>query len=140
MPDIHWGYGFPIGGVAAVDAEHGAVSPGGVGYDINCGVRVLTTGLDADALRPALHAVTAQLFRDIPTGVGASRAVPRLSEQELDGVFASGARWAAKRGFAAAPDDADRCEEGGRLPGADPSAVSDRARARGADQVGTLGS
>ncbi len=140
MPDIHWGYGFPIGGVAAVDAEHGAVSPGGVGYDINCGVRVLTTTLEEEVVRPRLHALTAQLFRDVPTGVGASRAIPRLSEGELDEVLAGGARWAARRGFAAAGDDAERCEEGGRLAGADPSAVSERARARGADQLGTLGS
>jgi tRNA-splicing ligase RtcB (3'-phosphate/5'-hydroxy nucleic acid ligase) len=140
MPDIHWGYGFPIGGVAAVDAAHGAVSPGGVGYDINCGVRIVTTALDADEVRPRVREVAAQLFRDIPTGVGASRAIPRLSDGELDGVLSGGARWAAKRGFAAADDDADRCEEGGRLEGADPSAVSARARQRGADQLGTLGS
>jgi tRNA-splicing ligase RtcB len=140
MPDIHWGYGFPIGGVAAVDADRGAISPGGVGYDINCGVRVITTALDADELRPSLHAVTAQLYRDIPTGVGASRAIPRLSEREMDEVLAQGARWAVRRGFRAASDDAERCEEGGRLPGADPGAVSARARQRGADQAGTLGS
>ena len=140
MPDIHWGYGFPIGGVAAVDEEHGAVSPGGVGYDINCGVRLLSTQLDAAAVRPRLHQVVAQLFRDIPTGVGASRAIPRLSGAELDGVLAGGARWAMKRGFAAASDDAERCEEGGRLAGADPAEVSERARTRGADQLGTLGS
>ncbi|HUL60245.1 MAG TPA: RtcB family protein [Anaeromyxobacteraceae bacterium] len=125
MPDIHWGYGFPIGGV---------------GYDINCGVRVITTGLDAGDLHPKLHALVAQLYRDIPTGVGASRAIPRLSAAELDEVLASGARWAVRRGFAAAGDDADRCEEGGRLAGADPPAVSARARTRGADQLGTLGS
>ncbi len=140
MPDIHWGYGFPIGGVAAVDAEHGAVSPGGVGYDINCGVRVVTTALEADAVRPKLHALAAQLYRDIPTGVGASRAIPRLDDAELEAVLRDGARWAVRRGFAAAADDAERCEEGGRLPGADPDAVSDRARQRGSDQVGTLGS
>ncbi|HTN52325.1 MAG TPA: RtcB family protein [Anaeromyxobacter sp.] len=140
MPDIHWGYGFPIGGVAAVDAEHGAVSPGGVGYDINCGVRVITTGLDAGELRPRAHALAAQLYRDIPTGVGSSRAIPRLSDRELDEVLAEGAGWAVRRGFAAASDDADRCEEGGRLPGADPAEVSARARQRGADQLGTLGS
>ncbi|WP_242342350.1 RtcB family protein [Anaeromyxobacter terrae] len=140
MPDIHWGYGFPIGGVAAMDAEHGAVSPGGVGYDINCGVRVLTTSLEEEDVRARLHAITAQLYRDIPTGVGASRAIPRLSDDELDEVLASGARWAVRRGFAAASDDAERCEEGGRLSGADPSEVSARARARGADQLGTLGS
>jgi tRNA-splicing ligase RtcB len=140
MPDIHWGYGFPIGGVAAVDADDGAVSPGGVGYDINCGVRVLTTALDADDLRPAVHAIAAQLYRDVPTGVGSSRAIPRLSDAELDEVLSEGARWAVRRGFAAAPDDAERCEEGGRLRGADPEAVSARARQRGQDQVGTLGS
>ncbi|WP_242371845.1 RtcB family protein [Anaeromyxobacter sp. SG26] len=140
MPDIHWGYGFPIGGVAAMDAEHGAVSPGGVGYDINCGVRVLTTALEAEDVRPRLHAVTAQLYRDIPTGVGAKSAIPRLSDDALDEVLAGGARWAVRRGFAAASDDAERCEEGGRLSGADPSAVSARARTRGADQLGTLGS
>ncbi len=140
MPDIHWGYGFPIGGVAAVDAERGAVSPGGVGYDINCGVRVLTTALDEETVRASLHAVTAQLYRDVPTGVGASHAIPTLSERELEEVLSQGARWAVKRGFAAASDDAERCEEGGRLAGADPSAVSERARRRGADQLGTLGS
>ena len=140
MPDIHWGYGFPIGGVAAVDAARGAVSPGGVGYDINCGVRVVTTALEEEAVRARLHDVTAQLYRDVPTGVGASAAIPRLSDRELDEVLSQGARWAVRRGFAAASDDAERCEEGGRLAGADPSAVSARARQRGADQVGTLGS
>jgi tRNA-splicing ligase RtcB (3'-phosphate/5'-hydroxy nucleic acid ligase) len=140
MPDVHWGYGFPIGGVAAVDADEGAVSPGGVGYDINCGVRVITTALDADELRPGLHAVVAQLYRDVPTGVGSSHAIPALSGAELDAVLAGGAGWAVRRGFAAASDDAERCEEGGRLAGADPSAVSARARQRGADQLGTLGS
>lgn len=140
MPDIHWGYGFPIGGVAAVDAEDGAISPGGVGYDINCGVRVITTALDEEAVRANLHAVTAQLYRDIPTGVGSSQAIPRLSPAELDEVLSQGARWAVRRGFCAASDDAERCEEGGRLADADPLAVSERARQRGCDQVGTLGS
>jgi tRNA-splicing ligase RtcB len=140
MPDIHWGYGFPIGGVAAVDAEDGAVSPGGVGYDINCGVRVVTTSLAEEDVRARLHAVTAQLYRDIPTGVGASRAIPRLSEAELEDVLAAGARWAVRRGWAAATDDAERCEEGGRLAAADAGALSARARARGVDQLGTLGS
>ncbi len=140
MPDIHWGYGFPIGGVAAVDADRGAISPGGVGYDINCGVRVVTTALEEETVRASLHAVTAQLYRDIPTGVGASHAIPRLSGAELDDVLREGARWAVRRGFAAASDDAERCEEGGRLAGADPAAVSDRARLRGSDQLGTLGS
>src|SRR5512137_1670762 len=140
MPDIHWGYGFPIGGVAAVDADDGAVSPGGVGYDINCGVRVVTTALEEEQVRERLHEVTAQLYRDIPTGVGASQAIPRLSAAELDSVLSDGARWAVRRGFTAASDDLTRCEEGGRLAGADPEAVSERARQRGFDQVGTLGS
>jgi tRNA-splicing ligase RtcB len=109
MPDIHWGYGFPIGGVAAVDADHGAISPGGVGYDINCGVRVLTTRLEAGAVRPRIHEVTAQLFRDIPTGVGASHAIPRLEPRELDAVLRKGARWAVGRGFAAGADDLEHC-------------------------------
>ncbi len=140
MPDIHWGYGFPIGGVAAVDADEGAVSPGGVGYDINCGVRVITTSLDAATVRARLHDVTAQLYRDIPTGVGSSHAIPKLSASEMDDVLSQGARWAVRRGYAAAADDTERCEEAGRLGGADPSAVSDRARLRGSDQLGTLGS
>jgi tRNA-splicing ligase RtcB len=140
MPDYHWGYGFPIGGVAAVDAEDGAVSPGGVGYDINCGVRLVTTGLDADDLRPMLHAAVAQLYRDIPVGVGSSHAIERLSARELDAVMTEGARWAVRRGYKAGSDDAERCEEGGALRGADPSALSDRARERGEDQLGTLGS
>jgi tRNA-splicing ligase RtcB len=140
MPDYHWGYGFPIGGVAAVDADSGAVSPGGVGYDINCGVRLMTTGLEAEELRPRLHAVVAGLYREIPVGVGASHAIERLSGRELDAVLTEGARWAVKRGFRAASDDADRCEEGGALRGADPGALSDRARERGEDQLGTLGS
>jgi tRNA-splicing ligase RtcB len=140
MPDYHWGYGFPIGGVAATDADTGAVSPGGVGYDINCGVRVVTTGLDADELRPRLHAAVGAIFRDVPVGVGANHAIPRLSERELEQVMTKGARWAVDRGFQAASDDAERCEEGGALRGADPAALSERARERGADQLGTLGS
>ncbi len=140
MPDIHWGYGFPIGGVAAVDLDEGAVSPGGVGYDVNCGVRVVTTGLSAAELRPRIHAAAAQIYRDVPAGVGASHAIPRLGDRELDEVLSQGARWAVGRGFLAAADDAERCEEGGCLRGADPDAVSARARERGADQLGTLGS
>jgi len=140
MPDIHWGYGFPIGGVAAVDADLGAVSPGGVGYDINCGVRLLATRVEAAEARPRLHALAARLFQDIPAGVGSSSAIPRLSERELDEVLSQGAGWAARRGFRAGADDVERCEEGGRLAGADPGAVSARARERGCDQLGTLGS
>jgi tRNA-splicing ligase RtcB len=140
MPDIHWGYGFPIGGVAAVDAEEGAISPGGVGYDINCGVRVLTTQLLASDLRPHLRDVVARLFAVIPTGVGSSHAIPKLGDKELRRVLTEGARWAIARGFAAESTDAEHCEELGRLSGADPDAVSQRAMNRGRDQVGTLGS
>src|SRR5438128_33048 len=140
MPDIHWGYGFPIGGVAAVDAERGAVSPGGVGYDINCGVRLIGTHLEAARLRPKLRDVVTELFRSVPAGMGVASGVPRLSAKEMDAVLPRGARWAIAGGFAAGADDADRCEEGGPLAGASPSAVSARARERGEDQVGTLGS
>lgn len=140
MPDMHWGYGFPIGGVAAVDPDHGAVSPGGVGYDINCGVRLLSTRVPAGEVRPRLHEALAQLFRDVPTGVGASAAIPRLGARDLDAVLSQGARWAFGRGFAASSSDLEYCEEGGALAGADPGAVSERARERGADQLGTLGS
>ncbi|HET8725544.1 MAG TPA: RtcB family protein [Anaeromyxobacteraceae bacterium] len=140
MPDMHWGYGFPIGGVAAVDPEDGAVSPGGVGYDINCGVRLLATRVPADEIRPRVHAALARLFHDVPAGVGASAAIPRLSPRELDAVLTQGARWAVARGFAVSAGDVEHCEEGGALAGADPAAVSDRARERGADQLGTLGS
>ncbi|MCA9618435.1 MAG: RtcB family protein [Myxococcales bacterium] len=140
MPDIHWGYGFPIGGVAAVDAENGAVSPGGVGYDINCGVRVITTALNAGELKPHMRRLTGKLFDAIPTGVGAGKAIPRLDALELTQVLEQGAAWAVNRGFAAGEDDVAHCEEGGCLRGADPDAVSDRARTRGHDQVGTLGS
>ena len=140
MPDVHWGYGFPIGGVAAVDAEHGAVSPGGVGYDVNCGVRVVTTALHVDAVRPRLAEVAARIQREVPAGVGSTSVLPPLSDEDLDDVLRRGAAWAAGRGFAAGEDDPARCEEGGRLEGADPSAVSERARARGRDQLGTLGS
>jgi tRNA-splicing ligase RtcB len=140
MPDMHWGYGFPIGGVAAVDPDEGAISPGGVGYDINCGVRLVATQLGADELRPRLHDALAQLFRDVPTGVGSSAAIPRLSLRDLDQVLVQGARWAFARGYAASASDLEHCEEGGALGGADPAAVSDRAHERGADQLGTLGS
>ena len=139
MPDIHWGYGFPIGGVAAIDEEEGVVSPGGVGYDINCGVRLMTTRLAVDEIRPRLHAIALQLQRDIPAGVGSSHAIGRLDAAETRKVLQNGAAWAVGRGFGSAADLA-RTEEGGRLEWADPSAVSETARRRGSDQVGTLGS
>ncbi len=140
MPDIHWGYGFPIGGVAAVDAEEGAISPGGVGYDINCGVRVVTTELNAGELRPRIRQLIERLFQTVPTGVGASRAIERLGHRELRQILREGAGWAVAQGFFAGADDVEHCEEKGCLRGADPDAVSDRALERGKDQVGTLGS
>ncbi|MFO0566208.1 MAG: RtcB family protein [Polyangiaceae bacterium] len=140
MPDMHWGYGFPIGGVAAVDADEGAVSPGGVGYDVNCGVRVVTTGLPEAELRPRLQELVTKLFEAIPTGVGSSHAIPALSHGDLKRLMSEGVHWAIARGFRAGSDDAAHSEEGGCLRGADPDAVSDRALTRGQDQVGTLGS
>lgn len=140
MPDIHWGYGFPIGGVAAVDAGDGAVSPGGIGFDVNCGVRVITTRLTEEEVRPHIGELVKRLFAVIPTGVGVGHAIKKLSHKELRDVMARGVNWAFDRGFRAAHDDASRSEENGCLRGADPDAVSDRALTRGADQVGTLGS
>jgi len=138
MPDIHWGYGFPIGGVAAVDAEEGVVSPGGVGYDINCGVRLLRSELTAEALAPRLPELVAALHREVPSGVGSTGAL-RLSGSDPDKVLRQGSRWAASRGFAT-EEDVAFTESGGCLPGADPDAVSDVAKRRGRDQLGTLGS
>ena len=138
MPDIHWGYGFPIGGVAAMDVREGVVSPGGVGYDINCGVRLLRSDLTVDALRPKLRELVAALHREVPSGVGSTGFV-RLTAEDEEKVLTQGSRWAASRGFASAEDIA--CTEGGgTFPGADPDAVSAVARKRGRDQLGTLGS
>jgi tRNA-splicing ligase RtcB len=139
MPDIHWGYGFPIGGVAAFDADRGVVSPGGVGYDINCGVRLLEVPLGVADLRPRLVELADALFRAIPSGVGSARSDLVLSERELDRVLADGACRAVELGFGT-EEDLDAIEAGGRIAGAEPRRVSARARARGRDQLGTLGS
>jgi tRNA-splicing ligase RtcB len=140
MPDIHWGYGFPIGGVAATDPERGGViSPGGVGYDINCGVRLLRTDIPIQELRPRLRELMTDLFQTIPTGVGAKGAIKRLSVQEQKKLLRNGSRWAASNGYAAS-DDVERTEQGGCLEGADPDKMSERAIERGLAQVGTLGS
>ncbi len=139
MPDIHWGYGFPIGGVAAVDASSGVISPGGVGYDINCGVRLMLTQLSVEEVMPGLGALIAQMFRDIPCGVGSHGAIGRVEGEAMDELLARGAAWAVSRGYGRA-EDLECCEEGGRLAWAEPGAVSERARARGAPEVGTLGS
>jgi tRNA-splicing ligase RtcB len=138
MPDIHWGYGFPIGGVAAFDWKDGVVSPGGVGYDINCGTRVVRSNLKTRDLRPRIRELVQALFHNIPSGVGSKGAL-RLSEAELRRVLREGARWAVENGYGS-PEDLERTEDGGRLEGADPSLVGERALERGRPQLGTLGS
>lgn len=139
MPDAHWGYGFPIGGVAAFDADEGGViSAGGVGFDISCGVRDLLTGLDAKEIEPLKERLADALFAAVPAGVGSTGAI-RLNEREMDGMLSGGAEWAVKRGWGR-PEDLERIEESGRMEGADPSAVSPEARRRQRDEMGTLGS
>ncbi len=138
LPDGHEGYGFPVGGVAAMDAEEGMISPGGVGYDINCGVRLLRTNLAEEDVRPRIRDVVSDLFNSIPSGVGSKGAV-RLKRSELDEVMVNGVNWAVDHGYGFT-DDAEVCEERGRIEGADPGAVSDKAKSRGAPQLGSLGS
>lgn len=139
MPDVHWGYGFPIGGVAATDVEAGGVvSPGGVGFDISCGVRLLTSPLSRDELAPRLSALMDELDRTVPKGMGPG-AVWHVGEGELARILTGGAAYAVERGHGTVADLL-RCEDAGVLSGADPSAVSDRAMARGLRQVGSLGS
>ena len=113
MPDIHWGYGFPIGGVAAFDLDEGVVSPGGVGYDINCGVRMLATILDAEEISSRVPDLAEALYRRVPAGLGSARRDLKLSEKELERVLTEGARWASARGFGVG-DDLERLEEGAR--------------------------
>jgi len=139
MPDIHWGYGFPIGGVAAFDADEGVVSPGGVGYDINCGVRLLRSDLSAAEVRPVLDRLADALFRNVPSGVGSHRRDLKLSLAETRKVLKQGATWAVRQGFGEAID-LEHIEAQGTIPGADPEVVSERAIERGRDQLGTLGS
>ena len=138
MPDIHWGYGFPIGGVAAMRVEDGVVSPGGVGFDINCGTRVLRTNLREDEVRPLLKELVNQVFRDVPAGLGGSGQV-RIGISQIDEVLVKGARWALEHGYAW-PEDVEAIESGGALQGADPDKVSKKAKERGGPQLGTLGS
>jgi tRNA-splicing ligase RtcB len=139
MPDIHWGYGFPIGGVAAMDAESGVVSPGGVGYDINCGVRLLRSTLVRGDITPHLEAIVAQMYRNVPSGVGAHRKDLRMSRRDLRNVLERGAAWAVSQGLGH-EEDLETVEERGCIAGADPDLVSDRAEERGQTQLGTLGS
>lgn len=137
MPDIHQGYGFPIGGVVATKLPHGIISPGGVGYDINCGVRLLASDLHEEDVRPHLEELASKLFHYVPSGVGVTGFV-RLSDNELERVMVEGAKWALERGYAR-PEDLRHTEEGGSMKGADPSKVSKKARERGREQIGTLG-
>lgn len=138
MPDIHWGYGFPIGGVAAFHMEGGIVSPGGVGYDINCGCRLMTTRLKASEISPYVKNLVSELFKNIPAGVG-SRGPLRISKGEQAKVAVEGAAWAVKKGFGQ-HGDLERTEDYGAMEGADPTVLSDRAVKRGLEQLGTLGS
>lgn len=139
MPDIHWGYGFPIGGVAAMDLQEGVVSPGGVGYDINCGVRLSVAHLSQEELLPRIERLADELYFSIPAGLGSSRAIGKLSVSRLKELCLKGAAFAVEEGFGF-QEDLEFCEEGGRLKGADPEIVSMKALERGASQVGTLGS
>jgi tRNA-splicing ligase RtcB (3'-phosphate/5'-hydroxy nucleic acid ligase) len=139
MPDAHQGYGFAIGGVAASDMGKGIVSAGGVGFDINCGVRLLRTDLRLGEVKPKIDALLNQMFRDIPCGTGKKGVVGALSYDELDRVLEQGAHWAVEKGYGTS-EDLLHIEETGRIPGADPAKVSRRAKERGKDQLGTLGS
>ncbi|HEV2388235.1 MAG TPA: RtcB family protein [Candidatus Acidoferrales bacterium] len=138
MPDIHQGYGFPIGGVAATDWQKGVVSPGGVGFDINCGVRLLASNLNREEILPRLPELLDQLFRDVPSGTG-SKGHIECKPAELEAVLERGAGWAVEHGYGE-PEDLVYCEESGRMETADSSKVSTRARERGRSQLGTLGS
>ena len=137
MPDFHQGYGFPIGGVAAMRADSGVISPGGVGFDINCGVRLMGTHLERDEIAPYMQELIPALYRACPSGVG-GKGRERVSERELEELVVQGAKWALKRGLAR-QEDVAHTEERGCLPGADPGQLSARARERGRPQVGSLG-
>ncbi len=138
MPDIHWGYGFPIGGVAAMKVDDGVVSPGGVGFDINCGVRLLRTNLTQEEVRPKIKELIDSLYNSVPSGVG-SRGKIRLRAGEIDKVLVKGSRWAVNNGYGR-PEDLEATEERGEMSRADPTKVSRRAKERGMPQLGTLGS
>lgn len=138
MPDAHLGYGFAIGGVAAFDVEEGIISPGGVGFDINCGVRLIRTNLQKEDVAPHINQLIDELFNNVPSGVG-SKSRFRASDRELDDAFLHGAKWAVEAGYGVEAD-VEHCEANGYMEGADPSKVSTKARTRGKPQFGTLGS
>jgi Uncharacterized conserved protein len=138
MPDIHWGYGFPIGGVAAMDIKDGVISPGGVGYDINCGVRLLRTNLHEAEVRPKINQLIEELFQNIPSGLGSEGRI-KVSRKEMEQLMVEGARWAVRHELGH-EEDLEVTEEGGCLKGADPGKISDKAIKRGMPQAGTLGS
>jgi len=138
MPDVHLGYGFPIGGVAAFSSDGGVISPGGIGYDINCGVRLLRTNLDISDVKPHIEKLIDAAFRNVPSGVG-SKGKVKLSRSEIDEVLEEGARWAVRNGYGW-EQDLDRIEENGSMDTADASKVSERAKQRGIPQLGSLGS
>jgi len=139
LPDGHEGYGFPIGGVAATDYDEGVISPGGVGYDINCGVRLLTTNFSERDIRPKLRKLAEIIFRNVPSGLGSRRKDFRISPSELDRIIAEGVPRIIEQGFGW-PEDVEHCEENGHMDLADPSKVSSTAKKRGLTQIGTLGS
>lgn len=138
MPDIHWGYGFPIGGVAAVDGSSGSISPGGIGFDINCGVRLIRTNLKEKDAAPIIKALVDELYQAVPSGLG-SKGSLRMTEKELLNVLQDGSSWAVENGYGW-ENDLQSTEEGGRMPDADPEEVSGKARKRGYPQLGSLGS
>ena len=139
MPDIHWGYGFPIGGVAATSLDDGVISPGGVGYDINCGVRLARTSLEYEPNKKRIRMLIENLFKDIPTGVGSSGAIKKLTQSEIRKILRTGSEWAVENNYGT-NEDVYFTEEHGKMNNADPSSVSARAIERGLDQAGTLGS
>ncbi|MCK4718053.1 MAG: RtcB family protein, partial [Thermoplasmata archaeon] len=137
MPDIHWGYGFPIGGVAATDGDQGVISPGGVGFDINCGVRLVRTNLSAEGIKDKVHELVDSLFTNVPSGIGSSGKV-RVSQKEVEKVLVMGARWAVENGYGW-DKDLLHMEENGCMKEADHTQVSQKAKTRGMPQLGSLG-
>jgi len=138
MPDIHWGYGFPIGGVAAVDSNEGSISPGGIGFDINCGVRLIRTGLKAEDIKGSIGVLVDELYKNVPSGLG-SKGLTKVGNRELEEILSNGSEWAVENGYGW-ERDLEVTEEKGHMTDADTTKVSDKARKRGLPQLGSLGS